>query len=417
MRSSIILSLLALISLNGLQAKIVYRYQKQDLIPWEQIDLHTWFDYGVWKKRHLLKMKMPHWQRILVDRSLLRDVGRVLACSGRCLRHRGSQYSPVSRLSKIRQGDQLTTSVDSYLWLFLFDGTLVRLSPSSSFTMKEIAMSAKAILIHGVINWGNVLWLSRAPQTYTPTALRDTDTLFLPLKNVPENFSSNLEKYKHLNKLIEENNRFIKDRPTYTLLIAPNGTLVGKNLYVELIVLPGGPSFFKSRTYQRIAPEKRQERELEFYGRGFANKMSFYPHHNTWYTIDPDGNGMSKYSKAQKFLSGEFITNNIPSILTSREKWVKKYSRFLFSPLDRKVLAERFGYARRDSIHPRLDFLKEYTRRMRTSMLLASKAYRRRLQKRGATLSVDKYGNRFYSKALYDYFLGKNFDTKKIKVK
>ena len=418
------------------QEKSKFKGLKKSIIKWKKIIPNEWLDISQWKKELALKEKEPNWRRNLIERGLREIAGRVIECVGDCRVYRGLGFARVQYKSGIREGDEIVTLKDSYLWIYLLDGTLVRLAPSSSITMKEINIGREDNFLHARINSGNVLWLSREKNQYKLKPNKETDVLFLPLAYYDANppleqieidekdlFASivddqvNLKKYKRLNSLIEENNDSFFKKETFSFLVFPNGTVTGKNLSTEFMVLTGGDTFFKNRLPTQVGLSgETKERGLTFYYRGFENREKKSLESGSWYKVDPKGRDISEYLDYQKFGMGEFLTSNIPSILVARELMAKRYSPFAHEDIDIDTLARDHGYRqwgsldndRNEDLAQRVRYLVEYTRRLETSNLLVREQFVRRMQEQGEEIANAEFNYDYIRKAVATYYIYKD---------
>ncbi len=430
---SLILLLFAATALASSSGRVVYRGQGHSMVDWSELNANDWTDFSLWKKEIYLKDQVPNWRQVLREHKLKESVGRVLQCIGTCLVETGEGSSRASFRTNINELEDFHTDIDSYAWVFLYDGTMVRLSPETSITFKEINVGKKENFFHVRINYGNVLWLSRQKSTFLSDSRRETDSLFLPLDLyeanpktvIPEVDEDNLfayleqsdtkqDRFKTLNKLIKANNEFVKDKPTRSIIVMPNGTILGKNVSMEFVVLVGGKSYFKRRNAKQLGlAEEIKDVEAELLFRGFENFSSASPEVGEWFELSENGRKMTSagVSMERKFGMGEFVSKRIPTILIARELMMKRYSKFIFSELTRLELARDHGYRQwvqykngdRSEIDRRIEYLKEYTRRMETTNILASKKIRgeyiaSREQRRGAT-----YSSKFFRRAIDAY--------------
>ena len=118
------------------QADVQYKGEKASLVDWEELDEKRFLNIERWKVDLKVKESEPRWRRNLQERRLMEKVGYVIECVGNCRLYRGVGYSKVDYLSTLREGDELQTLEDSYLWAYFLDGTLVRMSPNGSITLK-----------------------------------------------------------------------------------------------------------------------------------------------------------------------------------------------------------------------------------------------------------------------------------------
>ncbi len=407
-----------------------YSYYGQDvsLIEWSKLDHKEWLDYQLWKDHRKIKDHYPKWRQNIRETRLQEIMGRVLDCVGECRVYRGEGYSKAMFRSSIKEGDEVVTQKDSYLWIFLYDGTMVRMGPESSISFRELNVALKKNFLHARINSGNILWLSRDSMELKKQSLRETDSLFLPLSyqqansigvELKENdlyrFVESVEieleqQYSRLNNLIEKNNNVLNDKPTESFLVMQNGTVFGKNLRMEFVVLTGGKSFIKNRSFEYLNDEIEiiGGRSLFFY-RGYANKNIFEVDDNIWYQISTDGRDISRLSEnGTSFSMGEYLTKRIPTILVARELMLTRFSAFIFDEkISSKNLAVKHGFRlwSNQEMTGRVKFLKEYTRRIETTNLLVSKQLKNKMKKSGEILHGTNYSSENYRRALHNYFI------------
>jgi hypothetical protein len=390
--------LLIILGLTFGEERQFYFGQNQSLIDWEKVNSKNFLNIGKWQRELQQKEESPNWEILMKDRKLREPLGRALECVGDCKLYRGRAFNKIQFKSLLQEGDEVVTAKDSYLWLFLLDGTMVRLSPLSSISLREINIGLDAIFFHVRINYGNVLWLSRDQRNLNVENEPDSDTLFVPLsfkeanpeiefkEYLENNLFSLLEKSKvwekrgkYLNQLISENNLYIQGKPTYSFLILPNATLTGFNLSAEFYVLNSGNSFVKKRDPIQLNLEKdesavKSDMETTLHLREAPDMEGSIIEPSVWYKILDDGDSMEKVegADANKFWPGEFLTGRITLILVARELLIRNYSIFMFQDIkDPQLFAKTYGYRLWDRIDPvyakdlykRVEFLKDYTKR------------------------------------------------------
>ena len=411
-----------------------YRTMKNSLIQWSRLDPVDYLDYDLWLKDTKLKDKWPNWEKTVREKRQRELMGKVLHCTGECRMFRGVGHYTTQFRSSVEEGDELKTSADSYAWIFLLDGTMLRMSPSSSITFREINVGVEETFLHVRINSGNILWLSRMTEKFVETNLRETDTIFFPLQfyeampvtaknDYDENSLFSLleepetvkNQYKRLNKLIDENNKAFSKRKSFAFIVTPNGTVTGENLNVEFISLLGNQSFVKSRKYSQIGLEREDgDSASSFHYRGFDNKDELTLEAGKWYRIGQRGREISRYFETKLQGVGELMTKRIPSILVARELLIREYSHFKNAVSTPNILAREYSFRRwgsfsdpKSDMSLRLNYLKEYTRRMETTNLLTSSRLREKLIARGEPTDDMEYSIKFFNKALVN-FLGQS---------
>jgi hypothetical protein len=290
------------------------------------------------------------------------------------------------------------------------------------------------------VNAGNILWLSRSESAFEELNIRETDVLFNPLalyeaqpitdkKNYKEDNlielvsekETVLHQYQNLNGIIENNNKFTHGKRSYAFIVTPNMTIMGYNLSTEIVSILGGKTFVKNRSplsfgYKKSGNDLKEE-DAFLQMRGFENKELTKIESDKWFEVDEKGRSITNALENINWLTmGEFITKRIPSLLVARELLFTEYSKFAFQEkYDPALLAQNDGYRlwgalktadgeKKADLELRLEFLKEYFRRVETTNLLVSSHFSERLKERGESLKSMEYGNYFFIKALNRYY-------------
>lgn len=406
-----------------------FKGEKSSLIRWGDVEHDDFLDFRQWKVDLKVKETEPRWRRNLQERRLREKVGYVIECVGECRSFRGVGYARVDYLSTLREGDELQTMPNSYLWIYLMDGTMVRLAPNSTITLKEMNIGKKENFVFLRLNAGNILVWSRSGKKFKPQNFKETDPIFYPLSMLDANPDTQIlkvdeedlfaylekgidynRKYSRLNELIEKNGR--PEKKTLYFLVMPNGTIFGENLVAEFIVLTGNKSYFKLRDEEQIGLAEVESRvEPTLYYRGFKNDQTSKVDFSQWYEIGAKGRESRVYDEPKRFAIGEFLTKNIPTILVAREIFYKNYSAFTQQSLSEENLATNYGYRlwepyeKEDSdLNLRVQFLVEYTRRAETTNLLAAEQFKKRIERRGEKWSFSIYSRDFYEDAIGKFY-------------
>ncbi len=430
----------------------LFKDQKQSATKWGEVNFNTFLSFSDWREQRDERDQVPEWETIVKERNNREIVGRFFQCVGNCRIDRGQSFFNPSFKTSIYEGDEIQTVGDSYAWIFLFDGTMVRLSPESSVTFNELNIGIKENFISARVNVGDVLWLSRNESTLEENNIRETEVLFNPLalyeaQPIPdkkkyvegdlielvEEKETVLKQYKNLNNLIVENNKLTRGKPTYAFIVMPNVTVMGYNPTVELVSILGGKSYLKKRSptflgLKKDATAAAAEEDVFVQMRGFENKDLTPIEADKWLAVDEKGRGLTTEEENLHWLTmGEFITKRIPSMLVARELLMQKYSEFCFrEKYDPNILAANDGYRlwgslkssenkdqKKSDLELRLDFLKEYFRRIETTNLLVSTHFRDRLKERGESMKAMEYGNYFFIKALDKYYSYSDYTDEK----
>jgi len=418
--------------------EIFYKGQTRSLIDWPNLDPYEWLDFNYWKREQLYRKKFPDWANVQRDKNNLEEVGRIIKCVGDCINERHDGVFKVGFYSKVYETNELKTEDESYAWIYLMDGTLVRLSPNSSITFNEFNMSTKEFLIYSRVNYGNVLWLSRQASEVEVRDLRETDSMFslLLIPEIDEWLSREKEldendlyesltraeyskQYDHLNKLIKENNEWIS-KPTKFILSMPNGLVTGQNLSMEFVVLLGNKSFLKQRGFDVYNSTTTTFPEGEYITLGFDKAQPYPLSPNTWYEVDFRGKNIEKYEGdlLKSFQIGELVTKRIPTIMTARELWLRKFSKLLHGEVvDEKYLREEMGYRlwkeladEKGDLFLRYNYLLEFIRKLESQSIGAYATYIEESKKEGLMYETMEYGPGYYSKAMANYSVRRESD-------
>jgi hypothetical protein len=407
-----------------------YKDQPRSLIPWEKINSEEWLDFDSWKRKIAARDNNPEGESQWRDRTLIESMGRILECLGECVLLRGKGTNLLQHQSPLEEGDEILTKEHSFAWIFLSDGTLVRLSPNSSISLREINISETKIFLHARINYGNIYWQNRQPLPYIENDLRETDVLFLPLDLYAANLweqspllheerlidslessNINLKQNARVNSLIKKNNYLVGNKTVENFLVTPTASVHGTNLKIEFVVVLGGETYLKNRSNEQLGlvGEELNSTTTTFDYRGYDNYDLFEVLTGHWYGVSNDGRTISTDEEmGAKLQFGEFVTSKINSILVAREMWVEKYGACFYSKMDEVALAEKCSRRlwQDSEIELRLKFMREHTRRIETSNLLMVNKIKQQEFDRGNILANSIYNPDYYLEA-YEAYLRK----------
>ncbi len=411
--------------------------QGHSIIPWSEIDPEEWLSINTWIAERDTKDTQPNWklnQRHMLHREL---AGKVLQCKGVCFIYRGDQKVASQHLSRIHEGDEFHAEENTVAWIFLIDGTLVRISPETSVTFHEINLSLKETFFHLRLNYGHIFWHARSSQERKLDDLPETDSMSLPLmvteanqefyeRQLFKNESDKLrlqsvlnlndpgvqKQFEKLNELIHENNPQLKIG-TKVLVVTPNLNIISKNQSFDLVYLLSGKSYFKKRT--------TEEDKFTLSLRGYASFEVFDILDSEWYEVGVDGRSYQKLDDPPSSLQIlELLTKRIKSLELAREIWIKNFSVPLYSNLSKpEILAGHYGLSLwGEELEARYKFLEEYTRRVETTHL---RSIENLFAKKGMEKAQveDELSEKLYQYSLKHYLLGlkTRYDKEKIKVK
>ena len=417
-----------------------FKNQKQSSVDWGHVNLDQFLSFSKWKDLSDERDLVPDWETISNERNHHEMIGKFFQCVGNCRIDRGeSFFNPIFK-SSLYEGDEVQTIGESYAWLFLFDGTMLRLSPGTSINLNEFNLGIKENFLSIRLNYGNVLWLSRSELPFEESNLRETDVLFNPIAvhealpfpekkeynedsliSLVEENQSNVSQYKRLNDFLLENNKITKGKSTYAFIVMPNATLMGYNPSLELVSLLSGKSFFKLRSNKalglKVDSTMPASEDVFVQLRGYENKELTPIEPDKWLEVDESGRSAISATEHLNLLTmGEFITKRIPSLLIGREIMLTEFSNFCFRDhYDKLSLAKIEGYRlwgnlksetgkTKEDLELRLDFLKEYFRRIETTNLTTSAHFNQKIKERGEKINGMEYSSIFFIKALDRYY-------------
>ena len=174
-----------------------------------------------------------------------------------------------------------------------------------------------------------------------------------------------------------------------------------------MISIIGGKSYFKKRNFEEqelVVEAEDKESELHFQLRGYDNKELVNIDSTDWMEVDEKGKNVLKATDSSLLTMGAFITKRIPSILVARELLMQRYSPFVFQEeYERKSLAKKEGYRlwEKSEMDLRLEFVKEYFRRVETTNLLSTAHFTEKMRARGEQVPSTEYSTIYFKKAFF----------------
>lgn len=416
--------------------------QGYSIIPWRGIDPEGFLNIDYWLIDRELKDVTPDWRIRLRDQRHLELMGKVLKCVGTCPVYRGVDKANVEHLSRIAEGDEFRTEKDSYAWVYLVDGSLIRLGAETSVSFHEMLVSSTEIFYLLRLNYGHAFFHPRYQEEIKPNFHPETDSVFLPLMlrevNVEwferKRFSSQSDRehltevmdlkdlaiqdqVTQLNALKKKNNDFLKEKNrseilTKVMMVAPNVTVSAAQSSFNFIHVPGEKSWFR-----RSQGTGSFSMEL----RGYTNTSVPVENPDVWTEVEASGRSATISSPRGGLDVAELMTKRIQTIEFAREVWMEKYSLAILESIDRpKKLGIEYGYRLwlEADLRKRQVFLSEYTRRMETTNLRSVENLLTKLEAAGETPRRELSAH-IYEKALNHYLLGlkTRYTQKKMRVR
>lgn len=412
--------------------------QTFSIIPWKTLKPEEWLSIDNWIAEREIKDITPEWKirlRHAVQKEL---IGKVLQCQGECSNFRGTKPNSIQYLSKLYEGDEIHTGKDSVLWVYLIDGSLLRVSPESSVSFLEINFSETEILTVSRLNYGHIFYSPRETTNLKLDYLPETDSFSLPLKISEANqqyyerkiYESQNDAQRlmetiyledraieaqvsKLNELKKDNNSLIKVK-SKALFISANATLISEKIPFDFLNSLSAESYVKPRNF----PEGGS---LQIQLRGYAEDHLSNISDNEWFKILSDGKSFEKVENPTGILQVlELLTKRIKTIELGREIWVKNFTipilNLIHSP---QKIAEEFGYSMWGDDYPkRIEYILEYIRRVETTNLTSVQNMNTRLRNKGESL-YQPISEDHFRKSINHYLLGlkSRYDNSKMKIR
>lgn len=424
--------------------KYKFKEQTANTTDWKNLNPLLWLSFREWKNERKFKDTDLEWRKKLRETSYSEKMARVLKCVGVCGNYRGTNWVKSEHLSVIKEGDEFTTEKNSYAWLLFVDGSMVKVSPNTSVTLHEINISRSEILIIMRLNKGYINYLPRVKGQFDVIDRPESDLSFQPLKVLKANrefyliqdyrklvtseklnFSveenpGHKSQYKKLNALMEKNDKLFESRNTRFYIYTPNISIEGSNISLDLFYEPNkGGYFYLDNNIKNFKKDDKRTNFKFVYYRGHENRKLDVPQLKSWYEMSPNGKVLTKSSDfLNEFKISKALNARIPSIYLARELWIKKYSeKVLDTKITVKDLAIKHGYRlwdeRNDSeTFSRLEFVKEYVRRVETTNLISLK----KILKKNTGNGFEKS---YYAKAMRLHYtsLRNRFNADRIKIR
>ena len=401
-----------------------FRGQGHSIIPWDSLVADEWLSFERWQGERALKDQIPNWKFLSRQDRHSEHMGKVLQCTGKCEIYRGTKKAFVGHLSRIDEGDEFKTHEDSVAWIYLMDGTIVRVGPSTSLSFLEVNWSKAEIFQLVRLHQGHIFWHPRENMEYPLELSPETDSFNLPLLVREANqayfertiFQSQndsgrtgeiirleetaaISQIKNLNDLKNKNNSASLPR-SRVMLVAPNASIVSQQSSFDFIFYPGGKSYIKKRT-------SREGEEFILHLRGYSSTEPQVLNEQAWFEVGSNGRNYTKIDQVSGNLEiTELITKRIKTFELAREMWIEKYTLPVIKNLDSaEQLAFQHGYYLwGDNFSKRFDFLVEYMRRMETTNLNSIDNLLKKLETNGEG-SSQELDDRHYRAALNYYLL------------
>ena len=407
---------------------IRYKNHKNSMINWNTVNSERWLSLNSWKRDRELKDSISNWNNSIREVDLIEDIGTVLDCVGECQVSRGDSggifFSHYK--SRLKEGDEVKTGKNSYLWIQLLDGTMVRLSPETSISFIEMNCSKEKIYFYARVNFGQIRWMPRSKKTFSVKILPETDLIFFPLSekrahvNINPNYNSDPDdlgqflfkikdhslKFKKLNELIKNNNKVINSFRHDALLVTPNSSVHIRDQIVDLIVVENSSSYIRvssDETYYNSSIENHSFvslRNEEFKKEPISTDQ--------WYHIDRSGKELTEFSEGENlFKISLFLLRRTPTIFIARELLL---SLLLKEDLTPVIIAKKFGIRLWDinftnEMKLRSSFLDTFSNKIEVNNLREREKLIKKIEARGSHFLTGLYSDKYFITAMNKYLL------------
>ena len=419
-----------------------FKNQLKSLVKWSETSDISWLDIYDWKELAKLKQLDPHFSIKYRAHKNNELVGRVLKCFGVCYRYRGNLRNSLSFQSRVYEGDEIYTISDSALYIITVDGSIVRLASNTSVSFNEFNISKTKMAFYIRLNKGYVQFRPRNQYAFEVQDKPETDLGMFPLKLLEANREQfmrleyqalneeeksyyeydenpgNKSHYEAFNQLISENNKKLGKFERLFFVYSPNISLEFHDRPLDLFYEPNGKSIYYLG--------QKLEGALEFSGFQFSPKVGLRGHQNKeffdselgkWLEVDSSGQNLSHHVQKRSLLdASRSILKRVPTVQLAAELWLKNKDSEFFITEDDKVLANEFGFRlwsdEKQEMERRLEFAKEYIRRVETTNLISLSVFLK-------NKPLEEYNISFYSKTMEAHYkaLKERFKLSKINVK
>ncbi len=417
-------------------SQLVFRGQSHSLIFWENIDVDKFLSLESWKLDLEVKDKNKNWEELYRTNKQTEMVGRILSCRGECFLFRGLTKTKVEYLSQVFEGDELETGPNSVIWVFVNDGSIVRVSSESSVSFLELNFAKNRSFVRARLNKGHLFWNTKESEELPIDLGPETDAHNLPLRILEANqqfFEREIfKKQKDFDQLgevlfLNENaitNQFAKINEmrsefgkkivsnSTVMIVMLNGTINFSDSAMDVLYAPGAKSYFKNR----------QKKSSEIILRGFGALERVVIDSDQWHEINSDGREYSEVLEPMSDLNIlELLTKRIKSLELARQLWIEKYTAQLVVAFeDKNKLMTNFGYKLWDEIDlkKRIDFLIDDTKRIETSNIKSMQNLIDKMKNEKIEETIHAF-HKHYDSSLSKYLLGlkKRYHVENIQVR
>ncbi|MFG1501050.1 hypothetical protein ABMA70_12660 [Halobacteriovorax sp. XZX-3] len=399
-----------------------FKDDRKSLIKWDELKAQKWLDFDEWKEELRFKESYPLWRDLEKISGIDEEIGRVIKCVGECTLFRKLGNNKIGFRSLIKENDDIETGIDSYLWLMLFDGTLIRIAPESSISLKEMNILKDEVFFNIRMNVGNVLLISRSKEKLKELDQRDTDSVFFPLpinKTNPVVFDKDVSMNEYLfedglryksrtrfiNEAIEKNNKNVIRKSRF-FIQSPLYSFEAYSPSFETYVSIGDDSYLKFRDDEQLGYKNDLASSPKVNLRGYENDSFEELEYGSWYKFSFINRNVFVTKDSEVLSQNELFTKRIYGIYYTREIFLERYGKPLFAEGDEVQLAKNYGLRlwKKEELEKRLKFLWTHVREVETTNLAIADRYRKSVLNRANRRDKDVLRKDFYTKAQESYY-------------
>ncbi len=335
--------------------KIRFKGEKNSSTDWTGKTGDDLLDYKKWKEKALASEKSENYAILSRAKEYREVVARVISCVGTCQAQREARDYKIQQKSKLIEGDEVYTEKDSYLWLALSSGEVLRLAPETSVFLREINFTDKNVFYFFRVNQGFIKLASRQHETgVAKQQFIMSDPLALPL--YPEisdpKWKEEKERKKYLLDFLDvtKTNSLWREKLRANFLFSlPNGVIDIEEASFDVF------TGTLSKTYFKAYKDKSNSRGQFYYlDESKTETLSF----DSWQEISFDGKELKPLKEFHQVIyDGEvFFKNIIPLRFSSEVLMRLNIAEAFEQPLGGKTIANVFGIFRWDLLLSQSDF-------------------------------------------------------------
>ena len=293
-------------------SRLRFRGEKNSAIDWTGKQGEELLDYKKWKEKVLGQEKDENYVILSRAKENREIMARVISCIGTCMAQREAKDYRLQQKSRLVEGDEVYTEKDSYLWLALASGEILRLAPETSLFLREINFIDSEIFYFLRINQGFVKMAARVGGPDEFANAKFSDPLALPLYPEQSNPSEQDKKYlEGFRELVKTNNLWREKLRTQFLVSLPNVILKVENSSFDIFTNTLSKSYIKL-----MRESSASKANYYLLDQGKEEAINF----DTWQEVSFDGQSIAALKEfKQAIYYGEIFFKSIIPLRFSSE--------------------------------------------------------------------------------------------------